>query len=123
MSVRNNTEEKLTEIAIIDEHTIRDRIYEVRGVKVMLDYDLAEIYGFTTSAFNQQVKRNISRFDEDFRFQLTKEEVLKLSISQNVISIQKQPEAARGTVLLSSGCGRRFVAFHIARTYIFILNP
>lgn len=76
------------EIAIVDERTIRDKIYVVRGQKVMLDFELAEIYGFSTSAFNQQVKRNIERFDEDFRFQLTREEVTELSISQNVTSIQ-----------------------------------
>ena len=44
------------QIAIIDERTIRDKIYEVRGEKVMLDFELAEIYGYTTKAFNQQVK-------------------------------------------------------------------
>lgn len=53
---------------------IKDAIYTVRGVKVMLDADLAEIYGYQTSRFNQQVKNNIEKFDEDFRFQLTKEE-------------------------------------------------
>lgn len=53
---------------------IKDLIYTVRGVKVMLDSDLAEIYGYQTSRFNQQVKNNIERFDADFRFQLTKEE-------------------------------------------------
>ena len=63
-----------TEIAIIDERTIRDKIYEVRGEKVMLDFELAEIYGYTTKAFNQQVKNNIEKFDDDFRFRLTKEE-------------------------------------------------
>ena len=67
---------------------LADKIYEVRGVKVMLDFELAEIYGFTTSAFNQQVKRNIKRFDDDFRFQLTRDELDALSISQNVMSIQ-----------------------------------
>ena len=46
----------------------------VRSVKVMLDADLAEIYGYTTKAFNQQVKNNIGKFDTDFRFQITKEE-------------------------------------------------
>ena len=88
MSDKKNTEEKPAEIAIIDERTIRDKIYEVRGVKVMLDFDLAEIYGFSTSAFNQQVKRNAERFDDDFRFQLTREEVERISISQIVTSIQ-----------------------------------
>ena len=59
---------------VIDEGSIRDKIYEVRGVKVMLDFELAEIYGYTTKAFNQQVKNNIEKFDDDFRFQLTHEE-------------------------------------------------
>lgn len=72
----------------MDEKSIRDKIYVVRGVQVMLDFELAEIYGFTTSAFNQQVKRNIERFDDDFRFQLSREELATLSISQNVTSIQ-----------------------------------
>ena len=49
-------------------------IYIVRGVKVMLDADLASIYGYETRSFNQQVKNNIEKFDADFRFQLTKEE-------------------------------------------------
>jgi len=55
----------------------------VRGVQVMLDFELAELYGYTTSAFNQQVKRNEDKFPEDFRFQLTKEEFQNL-LSQNV---------------------------------------
>ena len=58
-------------------------IYIVRGVKVMLDADLASIYGYTTKAFNQQVKNNIQKFDADFRFQLTKieyEEFLRSKI-------------------------------------------
>ena len=47
------------EISIIDQQSINDRIYEVRGVKVMLDFELAEIYGYTTSRFNEQVANNI----------------------------------------------------------------
>ena len=54
---------------------IENKIYTIRGVKVMLDMDLAQIYGYTTKAFNQQVRNNIEKFDEDFRFQLTKDEV------------------------------------------------
>ena len=52
--------------------------YTIRGVKVMLDADLAEIYGYSTKDFNRQVKNNIERFAEDFRFQLTKREVEEL---------------------------------------------
>lgn len=75
-------------ISVIDERALRDKIYNVRGVKVMLDFELAEIYGYTTSAFNQQVKNNITKFDEDFRFQLSHEELDQLSMSKNLISIQ-----------------------------------
>lgn len=71
--------------AIVDEGTIRDKIYVIRGQQVMLDSDLAAIYGYTTSAFNQQVKRNADRFPADFRFQLSKEDLEALSRSQNVI--------------------------------------
>jgi len=61
-------------------------IYTVRGVRVMLDRDLAEIYGVATRVFNQAVKRNRIRFPEDFMFQLTRAEVesIRLSRSQNV---------------------------------------
>ena len=62
-------------ISLIDESLLKSRIYTIRGVKVMLDGDLAEIYGYSTSAFNRQVKNNIEKFDDDFRFQLTKEEL------------------------------------------------
>lgn len=82
---KNNT--KAVGTKIVDLDNLQDKIYTVRGVQVMLDYDLAEIYGYTTSAFNQQVKNNVEKFDEDFRFQLTKEELEVLNLkSQNVIS-------------------------------------
>ena len=54
--------------------TIQNRIYEIRGERVMLDKDLAELYGTETKALNLAVKRNIRRFPKDFMFQLTKEE-------------------------------------------------
>lgn len=53
---------------------IQSKIYEVRGQKVMLDFDLAEMYQVETRILNQSVKRNQSRFPEDFMFQLTNEE-------------------------------------------------
>ena len=53
---------------------IRHRIYEVRGLRVMLDRDLAELYGVETRALNQAVKRNIDRFPDDFLFRLNKNE-------------------------------------------------
>ncbi len=65
---------------------LRNFIYTVRGVKVMLDADLAKIYGYTTKAFNQQVKNNIEKFDSDFRFQLTKEEYHEILMSKFLTS-------------------------------------
>ena len=55
-------------------------IYEIRGQRVMLDRDLAELYGVETRVLNQSVKRNANRFPEDFMFQLTKEECLRSQI-------------------------------------------
>lgn len=63
--------------------TIKNKIYEVRGTKVMLDKDLAELYQVTTGNLNKAVKRNIKRFPPDFMFQLTKEEFAELQ--QNLI--------------------------------------
>ena len=74
--------------SLIDENLLKSRIYTIRGVKVMLDADLAEIYGYSTKAFNQQVKNNIERFAEDFRFQLSDAEILLLSRSKFLTSIQ-----------------------------------
>ncbi len=59
---------------IIVSENIQSKIYVIRGLQVMLDQDLADIYGYEVKALNQQVKRNISRFPEDFMFQLSKEE-------------------------------------------------
>ena len=52
--------------------TIQNRIYEIRGERVMLDFDLAQLYEVETKVLNQAVKRNIKRFPKDFMFQLTK---------------------------------------------------
>ena len=71
-----------SEIPLIDENLLKKRIHTIRGVKVMLDADLAEIYGYTTKAFNQQVKNNIEKFAEDFRFQLNSKEVDECSRSK-----------------------------------------
>ncbi len=74
-------------IVEITEQLIIDRVHIIRGVKVMLDKDLAEMYGVQTSALNQAVKRNSLRFPDDFMFQLSQKEFESL-ISQTVISKQ-----------------------------------
>lgn len=74
------------DLMIYDEDDLKSKIYIIRGVQVMLDFDLAKIYGYSTMQFNEQVKNNIERFDDDFRFQLTdfefKNLISKISISR-----------------------------------------
>ena len=83
----------VAEFPLIDEALLKSRIYTIRGVKVMLDADLAEIYGYTTKRFNEQVKNNIKKFDEDFRFQLTLKEAETCSRSK----ISSLNNSRRGT--------------------------
>ena len=60
---------------------VESRIMSIRGKQIMIDRDLAELYGVETRVLNQAVKRNIERFPERFRFQLTKEECLRSQIA------------------------------------------
>ena len=68
-----------------DIHNIQSKIYTIRDTRVMLDFDLTELYGVETKVLNQAVKRNIARFPNDFMFQLNKEDFQDL-ISQTVTS-------------------------------------
>ena len=89
----------------MDIQIIQNKIYEIRGQRVMLDRDLAELYGVTTGNLNKAVKRNIERFPERFMFQLTEQEFL---IFQNGTSswggIRKRPYAftEQGVSMLSA---------------------
>ena len=69
-----------------DIEVIKHRIYEVRGMRVMLDRDLAELYGVETKVLNQAVKRNIERFPEDFMFQLDRKDVFFLKSQQITVN-------------------------------------
>jgi len=63
---------------VIPDEVILSKIYFVRELKVMIDSDLAELYGVETKVLKQQVKRNIDRFPDDFMFELTNEEFANL---------------------------------------------
>ena len=92
---------------LVAEQKILNRIYVVRGMKVMLDEDLAEMYSVETRRLNEQVKRNIKRFPKDFMFTLTQKEFDNLK-SQNATSSwggrRKLPNAftEQGVAMLSS---------------------
>ncbi len=64
--------------SLLSEETISNKIYFIRGQKVMLDFDLASLYEVETKRLNEQVKRNLSRFPEDFMFQLSENEYISL---------------------------------------------
>ena len=76
---------KISDIISITQKTIQSQIFTIRGKQVMLDFHLAELYGVETGRLNEQVKRNLERFPQDFMFQLTSEEWESL-ISQIAIS-------------------------------------
>jgi hypothetical protein len=99
------TEEKNDNLILPDE-IISNKIYLIRGVKVMLDKDLAELYGVLTGNLNKAMKRNIKRFPEDFMFQLTKEEFNNLIFqfgTSNWGGTKRQPYAftEQGVAMLS----------------------
>lgn len=108
---------------------IQSKIYEIRGQKVMLDRDLAEMYGVQTKALNQAVKRNIDRFPEDFMFQLISEETqnwrsqfvtsnsIKMGVRRNPYAFTELGVAMLSSVLnsktaiqINMGIMRAFVA-------------
>ena len=117
---------------------IQNKIYEIRGQKVMIDRDLAEMYGVQTKALNQAVKRNIERFPEDFMFQLTTEETqnwksqivttnsIKMGLRRNPYAFTELGVAMLSSVLTSKiaiqvniGIMRAFVA---VRHYLLSAN-
>ena len=74
---------------IITVESIRNCVYMIRGQQVMLDSDLASIYGYELKAMNQQVKRNIERFPEDFMFQLKQEEIPSEYIKSQFVTLNE----------------------------------
>ena len=76
-------------INILTIESVRNHVYIIRGRQVMLDNDLADIYGYELKRLNEQVKRNMERFPEDFMFQLTREEVD--SVRSQIVTSRKSP--------------------------------
>ena len=94
---------------IVSVEAISDKIYLIRGLKVMLDRDLAELYGTETKRLKEQVRRNIERFPKDFMFELTKEELKNwrsqfATSNQYIMGLRIPPFAftEHGVLMLSS---------------------
>jgi archaellum component FlaC len=94
------SENEITAIRTSEVEAIKHRIYEVRGLRVMLDRDLAELYGVETKVLNQAVKRNIERFPEDFMFQLDRKDVFFLKSQQ--VSVNEYNADLRSQIVTSS---------------------
>ena len=107
-----------TELKIVE--SIKAHVYMLRGEQVMLDSDLADIYGYELKAMNQQVKRNIERFPEDFMFQLTREEV-DLVKSQIVTSREIQDDNLKSQFVTSSWGGKRKMPYAFTEQGIYML--
>lgn len=119
-------------LSIISLTNIRALIHTIRGEQVMLDSELAEIYGVETKVFNQAVKRNIERFPEAFRFQLTEEEYDSLKTrlegsssdeglrSQNATS--RAAGALRSQIVTSSHGGRRYLPYAFTEQGVSMLS-
>jgi len=96
------------EIVIHNEIDLQSKIYTIREMKVMLDFDLAEIYGYSVKAFNRQVKNNIDKFDKDFMFQINEYEYSFLRCKNCTSKIE-----ARG--------GRRYLPYAFTEQGIYML--
>ncbi len=95
---------------MVDLQLIRSKIYEIRGQQVMLDFDLAQMYGTETKVLKQAVKRNIKHFPTDFMFELNKEEFEFLR-PQIVTSHQRGRNTLYALCLYRAKSGNAF--FHI----------
>jgi len=98
-----------SEITVLDTDQIKSRIFTIRGMQVMIDRDLGELYQVETKALNQAVKRNIKRFPDDFMFQLSKDEFANwrsqfVTSNGDVMGLRRPPYAftEAGVSMLSS---------------------
>ncbi len=83
------TKEEMTIIEVTEEY-LQDKLYDIRGYKVMLDTDLAAIYGYENKRFNEQVRNNIEKFDTDFMFELSDDEVSYLRTNFSTANISSK---------------------------------
>ncbi len=104
MSASNN------KITVFDTDKIQNLIYTMRGVQVMLDSDLAELYNVKTGRINEQVKRNVTRFPKEFMFQLTKDEYDTL-MSQIAISTNDSLRSQNATLEKGRGEHRKYMPY------------
>lgn len=106
---------KKNDVAVVDKDYLEDKIYIIRGQKVMLDCDLAKIYGYSTKAFNRQVKNNITKFNqEDFMFRLNKEEI-------GYLVRCKKYTSPNNSIFMGQNGGTRYLPFAFTESGVYML--
>mgnify|MGYP000335380758 FL=1 len=113
----------MTDIQVFNPKHIQNLIFNIRGKQVMLDKDLAQIYGVETKRLNEAVKRNLSRFPAHFRFQLTKEEVKDKVIGSQIVT-QKPKENLKSQIATSSSKhgGKRYLSYAFTEQGVAMLS-
>ncbi len=110
--------------SLVKQEKIESKIFFIRGKKVMIDFDLAELYEVPTKRLNEQVKRNVSRFPKDFMFRLTEDEILRSQIATSSYGGRRHRPYAftePGVAMLSSVLNSKKaikVNIEIIRTFI-----
>lgn len=110
-----------TAISITESDDIKNKIYTIRGLQVMMDFDLAKIYDYETRRFNEQVKNNIERFDEDFRFQLTEKEFSDLMNRISTSNTQDNNDNLMSKKSTSSWGGTRKLPYAFTEQGVYML--
>lgn len=100
---------------------IRSRIFTIRGIQVMLDRDLAELYGVATKALNQAVKRNIERFPERYMFQLNKDDVANMRSQIVTLNSDNPGSILRSQFVTSRWGGARYLPYAFTEHGIIML--
>ena len=107
----------MNELTISIDDSVKTKIYTIRGLQVMLDRDLAELYDVETKVFNQAIKRNSDRFPQNFMFQLTEEEHQNLrsqfvtsSLRSQIVTLDEQDSLRSQNATIEHG-GRRYLPY------------
>lgn len=113
---------EINELKIINNQTIQNKIYTLRDIQVMLDEDLAILYGVETKVFNQAVKRNIERFPEKFRFQLTQEEYENLRFQNGTSNLDNSLRSQIVTLESQRGKHRKYLPYGFTEQGVSMLS-
>ena len=112
----------MNEITTIDKQNLQDKIYTIRGLQVMLDRDLADLYNVETKNLNRAVNRNIERFPQSFRFQLTQEEYENLRSQSDNLSSKDSLRFQFGTLENGRGKHRKYLPYVFTEQCVSMLS-